>query len=287
MDSKTLAAFVWMRFGSIVSADLPQMHLISACDRILATNGELLRRAEKRLSELQGQDAATVLLSSQQAVLDLVISIGGSPDVLDAAQGEELLHALTASAEERGRLEEQQKSRSERSKLRAIISEKDRIAQEKSAQAVELTAAVLKRESQIRRQKQELDSLIREQTDRVNIRVDLYISQSERIAWYVITIACSLAAIFGLFGHLFIWEGVTWWTTSVYNVFFGAGIIICNLFVLALGLRWVPPRRIDLAAEMQRRLSRAIVRMQLGRVESGDELDRVVHVLSERKFFEQ
>jgi hypothetical protein len=39
IEIKTLAAILWMRFGSEVDTDLPQVQLISACDRILATNG--------------------------------------------------------------------------------------------------------------------------------------------------------------------------------------------------------------------------------------------------------
>jgi hypothetical protein len=106
VDTKTLAASVWMRFGSAEYSDLPRTYLMCACDRILATDGDLLSRAARKLSQLEGQEIAAALLSSERAVLDLVVSTGGSADVLDGANNKELILALAASAEERGRREE-------------------------------------------------------------------------------------------------------------------------------------------------------------------------------------
>lgn len=61
IETKTLAATVWMRFGSEADPNLPRLHLISACDRILASNRMLLRKAFQKAEGAKGTDVALAM----------------------------------------------------------------------------------------------------------------------------------------------------------------------------------------------------------------------------------
>lgn len=279
IETKTLAALVWLRFGSVEVADLPQMHLISACDRILATNGELLRRAEKRIKELKSDEAATALLSSQQAVLDLVIAVGGSPDVLDGANGDELLRAFTASAEEKGRLDEREKAAQREAELHGAIAEVEERAKLVSDKAENLAFEKIRYEKAVRERDEELARISKEDNNRIQTIAANILSSADTSQWNSVAVLWIISAIFGLFGQFFIWQGIDWWKSSYLNILFGLLVIVASLIAAGLGLRVIPSGKIDLAAALHSALVRRFVRKRLSRIEYEGDRERIKNVL--------
>ncbi|MCW2405134.1 hypothetical protein M2336_001763 [Sphingobium sp. B1D7B] len=275
IETKTLAAMVWMRFGSAANPDLPQLHLVSACDRILASNRELLRKAEKRLETLKDTEAASVLLSSQQAVLDLVISTGGAPEVLDAANGEELLAAFTTSAEARGRDSERARSDAVRVELEAALATKDRDTEALKAKSVELAAAETKEQAR-RRQAEELIQKLKEDDDiRIAGIADLIQRKAtNRARHYVLAMTVICTAI-SLGGQFFIWQGSAWWYHSATNFLAGSVVIVCSGLAAALGMHLIPPGHLDLADNLQNKIRRRSALMRLKHVHPVPDRNRV------------
>lgn len=275
IETKTLAAIVWIRFGSAAGPDLPQAHLISACDRILASNGELLRKAEARLKDLQGEDGANALLSSQQAVLDLVISTGGSPDVLSAANADELLHTFTTTAEERGRLDERKRSEAEKSKIEQDLLESRRNFETLSAKQIkeeELRNAV------------EVELHRRHESDRQRI-VDAASSITERAevsSYRIVVFLWTISTAAALFGQFFVWQGTSWWSQSKINFVTGLIIVLATVLAGAFGLRFLSRGRVDLAGALQSSLTRRVARRRLRAVEPVEERNRICTELEER-----
>jgi hypothetical protein len=136
IETKTLAASVWMRFGSLAQPDLPRLHLIAACDRILASNRMLLKKALRKAEEATDSQVALTLLASEQAVFDLVVGTGGSLEVLDGANGAQIVEAMLASAQSEGREQERTIARDQLAAKERDISEQARLAAEARKEAV-------------------------------------------------------------------------------------------------------------------------------------------------------
>lgn len=278
IETKTLAALVWMRFGSTAAAELPEMQLIAACDRILATNGELLRRAERKLKTLTSDDSAAALLSSQQAVLDLVIATGGSPEVLDAANGEELLRAFTKSAEARGRLVERKRAEKARAELTRAIDEKEAQIQKLEEKSIALAADSMLTEAKLRRREEELVARESLEKERVKYIASLIAEQAESRNWKIVLGLWAICSTIGIFGQFFIWRGWDWWTNQPSNLAMGLLVIACTVAAVAFGLRWVPGK-IDLAATLHSSLVHRDIQAKLERIEPSDERRNVTEAL--------
>lgn len=279
IETKTLAALVWLRFGSIEGDDLPQTHLISACDRILATNGELLRRAEKRIKEFKSDDAATALLSSQQAVLDLVVTVGGSPDLIDGADGEELIRALTASAEERGRLEERAKAFQREAKLADAAAEAEARTELASKKLEELALDRVRFERELKARDSEISNFSQKEKERISTISSRMLESARRRQWATVSAIWMICAIIGVFGQFFIWQGVDWWVKSYYNFTFGVIVVIATLVATAFGVRVIPPGKVDLAAMLHSTLVRRSLARRLRRMEHESDRLQVAELL--------
>lgn len=283
METKTLAALVWLRFGSIDTEDLPQINLISACDRILSTNGELLRRAEKRIKEFKDDDAANALLSSQQAVLDLVIAVGGSPDVLDGADGDQLIRAFTVSAEEKGRLDERAKAALCEAELSDAVSKAQAQAEMESQKAAEISLEKLKIESLAKRKAAELQEFFTQEDNRIKEIANRMVFNSQHKQWKVIAIIWLASAFIGVLGQFFIWQGVDWWIKSYLNMIFGAFVVVTTVIATGMGLRVIPPGKIDLASGFHTILVRKSLNSRLRDMEHEGDRERVRKVLQDSR----
>jgi hypothetical protein len=282
IETKTLAAFVWMRFGSAASPDLPQVQLISACDRILATNGELLRKAERRLRELSGDAAATALLSSQQAVLDLVVAAGGAVDVLDAAEGEAMLRAFTASAEERGKHEERRRSGEVEAALAERIEQEQQATEDERQHRLMLATEGLNKDAQLSERDDELRK--RDQADlaRAASTAARIVERSNSFAWRVVQAIWIPCTVIGLGGQLFIWRGADWWLKGPANFLAGALVLLCSAVALVFSLRALKkPWLVDLAGALQTQVQRSRMLSMLRDIAPNDEHDRVREALRE------
>jgi hypothetical protein len=281
IETKTLAAIVWMRFGSSADPDLPQIHLISACDRILATNGNLLRKAEKRIKEIRDDEVAEALMASQQAVMDLVVAVGGSPEVLDAAQPEELLHAFTTSAEARGREAEREKARAVEADLAAKMDATSKEAKALRNKAAILAAEKISQETKRKQAEQEIEMLLLAREERLHSQAGAIMERSNIVAWEIVRLVWVLAAVVSFGGQFFIWRGSDWWTASYVNLALGIIVLICTAVTVAFGIRFISPGKHDLAATLQSLISAASTRYHLNRLplvedrnELQDELER-------------
>jgi hypothetical protein len=279
IETKTLAALVWLRFGSVDTEELPQIHLISACERILSTNGELLRRAEKRIKEFKSDDAAAALLSSQQAVLDLVITVGGSPDVLDGADGDQLIRAFTVSAEEKGRLDERAKAALREAELSEAISKAETLAETQSLKAADLALEKIRMEGVVRRKDIELREIITQEDDRINEIANRMVVISQDKQWRKVAAIWIILALIGVLGQFFIWQGVDWWLKSYSNMVFGALVVFATVVATGMGLRVIPPGKIDLAGGLHTILVRKSLNSRLRDMEHDGDRERVRKVL--------
>lgn len=275
METKTLAAITWMRFGDTVSKNAPEIHLISACDRILASNGYLLRKAERRLAEQQSKEVSEAIFSSQQAVLDLVVATGGSPDVLDAANSEELLQAVTSSAQELGRLEERRLADAEIDIVRQAASDAASEAEAARRHAVQLAADKVISEGLLRATQQEVENIEIANEARLDEIAEQTWEDAEKQAWWIVGSIWIAAALYGLVGQFFIWDGDGWWRGDKRSLVLGSSVILASLFALVLSLRFVPPGRIDGAGLLHATVSKWRARALLQQVRFVPERNRV------------
>jgi hypothetical protein len=244
-----------------------------------------MRRAERRLVDLKGEEAAAVLLSSQQAVLDLVVAVGGNLDVLDSANGEELLHAMTSSAIEKGRLEEREKAHEVQERLRAEIAEREQAANAHAAHARQLAQEGLRKEATLRERNEEIKARDAADLARAEGIATRIVTGAERLSWKVVSGGWISAAIVGVFGQFFVWKGWGWWTETAANFLCGLVVLATSLLALGLSLRWVPPGRLDLAAVIQGKLKEKVIRLRLSQIEPIEERNRVREVLRSRNAF--
>ncbi|MBM7406903.1 MULTISPECIES: hypothetical protein [Sphingomonas] len=229
METKTLAAITWMRFGDTVDRNAPETHLISACDRILASNGFLLKKAERRIAEQQGKEISEAIFSSQQAVFDLVVATGGSPDVLDAANSEELLRAVTSSAQELGRLEERHLADAEIDVARRAASDFASEAEAARQRSVQLAADKAISEGMLRAKQEEIAQIERASEARLDQIAEQTWEDAEAQAWWIVGSAWVVAALYGLGGQFFIWDGDGWWRGDERSLVLGSSVILASL----------------------------------------------------------
>ena len=267
VETKTLAAIVWIRFGSFESARLPEIQLIAACDRLLASNRELLRKAEQKVAALAGEQTATALLSSQQAVLDLVIAAAGSPDVIDASSGEEIIRALTAAAEEKGKLKERKAAERVKARMTEAIETREEQLQQLRAETSKLSEAHELAQAEIRQQQATVQRYEREWNERIAALSGRLALRSASISGGTVTTGWIACALVGLVGQLFIWNGSTWWHSTGREFLTGLAVIICAAVALVFSLRWVMPGQLDVAGVLQRHFSRLILRWFVSRIE--------------------
>ncbi len=275
IEIKTLAAFVWLRFGSTVDPKLPQLQLIAACDRILASNSEIIRKAENRLRDLRGQDVATALLSNHQAVLDLIVASGGDPDVIDGANGEELLRAVTATAEDRGRAEE-------RARAAVVQKEFQEQVEEVQREAHSQRLAIQRYEADKVQARADADSLRselerRSDTDarRAEIMARRITQESSSFAGYFITVLWIAVLIIAVYGQFFVWDPQNWSMTHPWGLATDLVTIAATVLLCLFGIRFIARGRLDLAAYLRRNLIDALIRSKLRKIEPPDEQNRV------------
>lgn len=261
VEVKTIAAASWLRFGSEVDPKLPQIHLISACDRILASNRELLRKAESRLKELQGDDAAMVILASQQAVLDLVIATGGSAEVLSGADAEAVLQALTTTAEARGRATERSLADAEHSALEEQIKARDAALAAAAKEAADLAAKQAAANDA-------MSALEVASAARITNAAHAIIDQSNKLASNIVISIWFFILIFSVFGQFFIWKGNDqWWQGPTIDVALGALVIVSSGISAIGGARLFSSGRSDFAGTAQEWLTKRIVQRRIDQLE--------------------
>ncbi len=263
IETKTLAAITWMRYGSDVDPNLPQVHLISACDRILATNGTLLRKAEKRLKEIQEGKASEALMLSHQAVLDLVVATAGSADVLDGANSEELLRALTSSAEAKGRDDERRKSDEAAALLKTELEEQAEKARELHQHATKLASEKALAEAAHRKVQESLLETEMAAQLRMSQRATAIISSSARQAWLLTITIWVLLVLGSLWGQFLIWQGPDWWRKSLSSFLTGLVVMTSTGLAAAFGMRFIPPGNIDLAAMLHSKIANILVNQKV------------------------
>lgn len=286
IETKTLAALVWVQFGSTVSSELPHLHLLSACDRILAANGELLRRAEKKIKDLQSEEVATALLSSHQAVLDLVVASGGNPDVIDAADGEELLRSFTRSAEELGRSKERDEISNELTSLKQIIAERDQASELLKSKSLSAEIEKIKAVEKANHFEKELEKKRSQELLRAKKIAEDTVASVEFRWWaivYGLIVTCLAVSIIGQF---FIWNGSSWWLESTSNFVVGAIVIISTILTAAVGLSCLPPEKASLADKTYKMLVNRTLRKRLNKLPVDDE-QRLVHMALEQQVYQR
>lgn len=275
IETKTLAAIVWVKFGSTASSELPQIHLISACDRILASNRELLRRAEKRLNESEGIETASALLTSHQAVLDLVISVGGSPDVLDSADGAQLLQAFSTSAEERGRNEERLKAEREKALLASVIAERERDVQSLDNKARLTSAEKTTLETRLKAAQNEVAAAQIRETKRIYLIAERLERESGRTASLMTSIFWVITTLYTAYGQFFIWDATLWNSGKWHDLAWNFSVILATLIATAMGMRFLGVGQLDLANVMQRKLRHYFLLIKLSRIDPMEEQNAV------------
>lgn len=279
IETKTLAALVWMRLAAEKIGDLPQLHLISACDRILASNRMLLRKADEKLAALKGEEASAAILSSQQAVLDLVVSTGGNHEVIDAAEGEAVVAALTTSAEVRGREIERKIADAELGSLLDKLSKKEALLSDAESQARAAGIERLRIEAEARAAREAADALAAAGNRRTAQTAEEIIETADRWSGVAIGTLWATTTIYALLGQFFVWEGRTWWLTSYTNLVLGASVVAATFFSAFLGIRFFQHGRIDGAGSMRGRLTNRLIRWHLLWVMPAEERSRVAAVL--------
>lgn len=275
IETKTLAAFVWMRFGSEASSELPQAHLIAACDRILASNGELLRKADEKLKKARGSEVALALLTSRQAMLDLVVSVGGSAEVLDAANGEELVAAMNRTAEERGRIVEREKAAKIAEALSAEITAKEAQIEERSKALAKLAAENLKQEGQISVAAKLLNQRDKADEERSIATATRLGSASRKSAWLWVNLVWCTLALVGALGQFFVWQGVDWWMKAPLNFLVGILVVLSTMLALVGALRFLRHGKTDPVAFLQSTVERRMLLASLRDIGPVEERDRV------------
>jgi hypothetical protein len=280
IEIKTLAAFLWMRFGSEVDRDLPQMQLVAACDRILASNGEILRKAERKLKTLEGSDGALALLNSHQAVLDLVIATGGSADVIDGADGEQLIRALTASAEARGREAERQRANEEQAKLFRALDAANQLSEHRAAEKTELARESVRQEAILRDREAELAR--RDQSDlaRARVAAETIWQASNTLARAVVTSVVLGCAGVTIFGQFFIWRGWDWWVAQPQNFLVGVAVVAASAVLALAGIEMIGKHSVNPQAWARKAIVAARIRAMLLNIPDKQERDRVSAALS-------
>ena len=230
IETKTLSAITWMRFGSDAGNDFPEISLIATCDRILASNGVFLRKAEKKLRTVAEPDIVDAILSSQQSVLDLVIGVGANPEVIDGAEASELLRTVTSTAEERGREIERKRTEKVANELRQEKAERERENSELTAKAQRL-AAEKQSNLVIAENFKNAESARR---CRLCSRVQ---ARATKLAWLVtITVWLSLIAA-TLYLQFAFWSGPDMWKS---NPMLALITFTSTLLLLLSGLRFLP-----------------------------------------------
>lgn len=222
------------------------------------------------------------MLSSQQAVLDLVISVGGSADVLDGADGEQLIRAFTASAEERGRSDERAKAAIREAELASAIAKAKAEAEVQSRKAVETSLEKMKIEGLVRSKSQELADYISRENVRIGKISQIIAYKSQRRQWISMSLIWIGCAFVGVMGQFFIWQGLDWWTKSYWNIFLGVIVVIATIIATSMGLRIIPPGKIDLAGSLHLYLVKRNIKSRLRDMEHDGDRARVKDILEAR-----
>lgn len=275
IEIKTLAAFVWMRYGSDVDRDMPQMQLLAACDRILASNGEIMRKAERRVKELKGADAAAALLNSRQAVLDLVIATGGNADVIDGADGDKLIRALTATAEARGRDLERAVADEEQARLEAALEEARTTSELQQAEKLRIANEALRQKKLLRERDAELARRDEADAARTRRTVDTIVKSAETVARRTVVSVLILSAGISLSGQFFVWRGADWWFASVGNFLIGVVVFAASLLLACAGLEMVGRANLSPQSWARRAVTQARIKALVRRIEDVDDRERV------------
>lgn len=275
IEIKTLAAFLWMRFGSEVDQDLPQMQLIAACDRILASNGELMRKAEKKVQALKGDDVTAALLNSKQAVLDLVVAAGGSADIIDAADGEAIVRALTASAEARGRNLERQNADLEVAKLQAELEAAGSATEAERKRLVELAAAKVAQEAALKAREAEIAGRDAEDLARAKRTATSLQERANTFGRRTVGASLFFAALISCIGQFFIWRGPDWWGASVSNFGWGVLVVISTFLLAVAGIEMIGVKSLSLQAKTRNTLALSRLETLVMEIADRDERSRV------------
>lgn len=279
IEIKTLAAFLWMRFGSDVDQDLPQMQLIAACDRILASNGELMRKAEKKVQGLKGDDVTAALLNSKQAVLDLVIATGGNADVLDAADGEAVIRALTASAEARGRQLERQNADLEVARLQAELTAAGDATEAERSRALGLATAKVAHEASLKARDAELAQRDAEDLRRAEVTGKQLDERANAFSRRAVSTALLVAALISCVGQFFIWRGTDWWLTSMSNFGCGVTVVLSTFLLTVTGVEMIGVKALSLQARARTSLAGHRLEQLIMQIPDRDERARVKSAL--------
>lgn len=246
IEVKTLGANVWLRMGQTDATNLPQLHLIAACDKILSTNQSILRKAYSHVKNIVTPEQAQALLESEQAVLDLVISTGGSIDIIDSANSEELLSAFMTSSLEEGKASERRVAKEEiatlttelntiRNDLKSTKGQLSSAAMDNSLQALKLQALEKSAEDEKRAVQN------RQQNDAQHV-----FDVADRRAYAFMFAAAAFIGIIAFCGQFFIWDGIEWWAESLLNILIGSLILLSCLITMIITANMAGYRSVDL-----------------------------------------
>lgn len=279
VEVKTLAAHLWMRFGSAADRNIPQLQLISACDRLLASNGELLRKAERKLVELKGRDVATAILSSDQAILDLVIATSGDADVLDGSNAEEIFRIVTRTAEEKGREHERAIGAVAVEDLRRKVIEAEEATENERRARLESSLRATRAEAEGRQASEEARRL-RDQDERrieeiASLIASAALGKAKRLVgatWAVGTVLGGLTSAFFSDSLLTLQNGY------IRFILAWAGVIVAAGSGL-LGVRFMSGGRTDLAAFCEAHYKRWLTRRALLQIRPDRDRERVQNML--------
>lgn len=239
IETKTLSAITWMRFGSDADENYPQISLIAACDRILASNGVLLRKAERQLKKVASDEVVEALLSTQQSVLDLVIGVGGNPEVIDGADAAELLRTITLTAEERGKSQE-------RKRTNEVVTALEKERLDREAEKTELLKETRRLAAERERSAVAAENLRKSEVERRERLAQRLEKKSHSRAWNVV-LALWLVIVGGaIYTQFALWIGPEMWAQQPMTA--TISVLLC-LVVLITGLRFLPngPDLIDVA----------------------------------------
>lgn len=146
---------------------------------------------------------------------------------------------------------------------RQAASESASEAEAARRHAVQLAADKVITEGLLRAKQEEVEEMASANETRLERLAEQTWEDAETQAWRIVGGFWAAAALYGLVGQFFIWDGDGWSRGDVKSLVLGSSVILASLFALVLLLRFVSPGRIDgaglLHAAVSRRRARALL----------------------------
>jgi hypothetical protein len=225
-----------------------------------------LKRAERRIKETQGEEASVAIFSSQQAVLDLILATGGSPDVLNSANSEELLQAVTSTAQEAGRIAERKIANEQIEDANSQIAARNQEIEEASEKIQQLAIDKVIADGLLRRKEEEISTLVETENVRLNEIANQIIKDARSQSWMFVGSLWVALALYGVLGQFFIWNGLEWWEASDGHKILGGTVIISTLMAAMFSLRFIPPGHVDLIGSIHNVSAKIRARMLIKQI---------------------